>query len=90
VWRFHEAYKALDLKAIDGYPNKCPINQFDVLPKFNGNPLLAIARIVEFTRCIYYENVQHEYVSYGCSCCPWEVNKGIGSRILASQEVYLL
>jgi hypothetical protein len=52
LWHFHEAYKALDLESIDGYPNKCPINQFDVLPKFNGNPLSVVAHIVEFTRCI--------------------------------------
>jgi hypothetical protein len=62
LWCFHEAYKALDLEAIDGYPNKCPVNQFDVLPKFNGNPLSVVAHVVEFTRCIYYGNVQHEDV----------------------------
>jgi hypothetical protein len=38
------------------------INQFDVLPKFDGNPLSVVAHIVEFTRCIYYVNVLHEDV----------------------------
>jgi hypothetical protein len=61
-WNFHEAYKALDIKFIDGYPNKCPINQFDVLPKFDGNLLSVIAHIVDFTICIYYVNVLHEDV----------------------------
>jgi len=62
LWHFHETYKALDFESIDKYPNKCLINQFDVLPKFDGNPLLAIAHVVEFMRCIYYENVLHEDV----------------------------
>jgi hypothetical protein len=46
LWRFHEAYKALDLKAIDGYPNKCLVNQFDLLPNFDGNPLSAVAHFL--------------------------------------------
>ena len=62
LWKFHEAYKALDIKYIDGYPNKCPINQFDVLPNFDGHPLSVIAHIVEFARCIYYVSVLHEDV----------------------------
>jgi hypothetical protein len=62
LWCFHEAYKALDLEAIDGYPNKFLINQFDVLPKFNGDLFSAVAHVVEFTRCIYYVNVLHEDV----------------------------
>ena len=62
LWHFHEAYKALDLEAIDEYPKKCLINQFDVIPKFDGNPLSIVAHIFEFTRCIYYANVLHEYV----------------------------
>ena len=59
LWCFHEAYKALDLEAIDGYSNKCLINQFDVLPKFDGNPLSVVAHVVEFIRCIYYESVKY-------------------------------
>jgi hypothetical protein len=74
LWCFHEAYKALDLEAIDGYPNKCPINQFDVLPKFDGNPLSVVAHIVEFTRCIYYVSVQHEDV------CLWLFLLSLGNE----------
>jgi hypothetical protein len=62
LWFFHEAYKALDVETIDRDKNKFLINQLDVIPKFDGNPCSAIAHIVEFTRCIYYENVQHEDV----------------------------
>jgi hypothetical protein len=52
----------LDLESINGYPNTFLINQFDFLPKFNGNTLLVMEHIVEFTRCIYYANVLHEDV----------------------------
>jgi hypothetical protein len=65
LWRFHEAYKALDLEVIDGYPNKCPMNQFDLLPKFDGNPLSVVAHIVEFVRSISILSAQHEDV------CLW-------------------
>jgi hypothetical protein len=44
---FNEAYKVLDVETIDGYPNKFPKNQFDVLPKFDGNPLSVVAHIVD-------------------------------------------
>jgi hypothetical protein len=60
LWFFHESYKALDVETVDGYLKKFPINQLDVIPKFNGNPCSVVAHIVEFTRCIYYENAQHE------------------------------
>ena len=42
LWHFHEPYKALDLEAINEYPNKCPINQFDLLPNFDGNPFSVV------------------------------------------------
>jgi hypothetical protein len=62
TWCFHEAYKALDLEAIEGYPNKCPINQFDLLPNFDGNPLSVVLHVVEFVRTISFLSVQHEDV----------------------------
>jgi hypothetical protein len=65
LWRFHEAYKALHLEAIDGYPNKRSENQFDLLPKFDGNPLSVVAHVVEFTRNICILGAQHEDV---CMC----------------------
>jgi hypothetical protein len=63
LWCFHEAYKDLDLKVIDGYPNKCPINQFDILPNFDGNPLSVVPHVVEFVRAISILSEKHEDVS---------------------------
>jgi hypothetical protein len=62
LWHFHEAYKALDLESIDGYPNKCLMNQFDLLPKFDGNPLSVVAHIVEFFKGISILGAQHDDV----------------------------
>jgi hypothetical protein len=45
-------------------PNKFSINQFDLLPKFDGNPLSVVAHIVEFVRSISILSAQHEYVCF--------------------------
>jgi hypothetical protein len=62
LWLFHEAYKSMDLKSIDRYPNKCSINKFNPIPKFNGNPLSSVEHIVEYSRCIRILSAQHEDV----------------------------
>ena len=63
LWHFHEPYKTLDLEAINEYPNKCPINLFNLLPNLDGNPLLAIPHVVELVRAISFLNAKHEDVS---------------------------
>jgi hypothetical protein len=62
LWKFHEAYTALDIEAIDGYPKKFPMNQFFLLQKFDGNPMSIVAHIVEFVRSISILSAQHEDV----------------------------
>jgi hypothetical protein len=52
----------LDIEDIDGYPNKCPVNQFDLLPNFDGSPLSVVEHVVEYSRCIRILGAQHEDV----------------------------
>jgi hypothetical protein len=52
----------LDLEAIYGFPNKCPINQFKLLPNIDGNPLLVVPHVFEFVRAISFLSAQHEDV----------------------------
>jgi hypothetical protein len=60
LWHFHEAYKALDVKSVYRYPNKCPMNWLYGIPKFDSDPSTAVTHVTEFTNYIF--GIEHEDV----------------------------
>jgi hypothetical protein len=61
-WEFHEQYATIDVKGVPGYPNHYSLEWLEDLPKYDGDPSLAIPHIVNFLRYISEINVTHEDV----------------------------
>jgi hypothetical protein len=47
LWHFCEAYKALDVEFVYGYPNKCPPRWWEDYPKFDGDPTSSIVHVAK-------------------------------------------
>jgi hypothetical protein len=54
---FHEQFSTLDVKGIPGYSNLYSPNWLDCLPRYDGNPSLAIPHIENFLRYVSEINV---------------------------------
>jgi hypothetical protein len=52
MWHFHEEYKALDIEDVYWYSNKFLMDCLESIPKFDGDPSLALAHIVMFNQLI--------------------------------------
>jgi hypothetical protein len=61
-WQFHEQFSTVDVNGVHGFPNHYSPNWLNDLPRYDGDPSLAIPHIENFLRYISEINVTHEDV----------------------------
>jgi len=60
MWRFHVAYKGLDVQSIYWYPKKCMIKKLIHVPKFDGDSSSIVAHVTKFIESMIHSSIEQE------------------------------
>jgi len=93
-WEFQEQFATLDVRGVPGYPIHYSLDWLDDLPRYDGDPSLAIPHIENFLRYIVEINVTHEDMmmrllisSFGNEQRDWVKHYG-GPKSITSMDLF--